>query len=106
MGNCFCITFQGSLKEKTVENLEKYVVKDVSKPDYSDYYTNFLLTSVFVTLFHFVCLLIVVYSLQTSFLCLCLQLGQITIASKPNERSCQSVPCYQQWLQVHRCELF
>lgn len=35
MGNRFCMTFQGSLKEKTVENLEKYVVKDVSKPNYS-----------------------------------------------------------------------
>ncbi len=41
------------------------MVKDVSKPENSDYYTNFLLTSVFVTLFHFVCLLIVVYNLQT-----------------------------------------
>lgn len=28
--NHFFVIFQGSLKEKTVENLEKYVVKDVS----------------------------------------------------------------------------
>lgn len=33
MDNVFCVTFQGSLKEKTVENLEKYVVKDVSQAD-------------------------------------------------------------------------
>ena len=26
------VSTQGSLKEKTVENLEKYVVKDVSEP--------------------------------------------------------------------------
>lgn len=30
LDNHFCVIFQGSLKEKTVENLEKYVVKDVS----------------------------------------------------------------------------
>lgn len=85
-----CWFTQGTLKEKTVENLEKYVVKDVS--------LSFKLL---------ICLFVLQFlqgkcnskkKLFFSFK------GKVAIAAEPHDWSRKSFLSHQQWLQIHRSE--
>lgn len=100
---------QGTLKEKTVENLEKYVVKDVST-----WYSGAVLQRHTILLFSLLFLEGADFcqeALSCCFFFSCflfffvlLPPGEAASPPQPDERSGQSFLGYQQRLQIHRRE--
>lgn len=102
---CVC-TLQGTLKEKTVENLEKYVVKDVST-----WYSSRVpqCTQRHTFLFFFVRKLVCKEALSFFFCSSSLASrlfppGEAASSAQSNERGRQGFLGYQQRLQIHWCE--
>jgi len=96
--NLLCCWFtQGTLKEKTVENLEKYVVKDVS------------LSVHFLKFFWLICFFVLQFlqgkcnskKKKKHFFSF---KGKVAIAAEPHDWSRKSFLSHQQWLQIHRSE--